>query len=371
MPEHHIVILVISLALAVSPAWAGAPEVTYHDRVVPVTIARAADEYLPVEHANLSDQTRRAMQRLDEALTQYPAIPTLVPSRRRQIHDAVYTPLGLPERDNADVEERFIPGPGSHLIRIRIYAPKNRSRAPLPVVMYYHGGGMMMGSLEQYQPIVKRLCEKSGVLVVAVDYRMAPEYRYPTGIEDSYAALSWVHEHAAEFGGDPARMAVAGDSGGGYLAALMTRLTRQRADAPDLASQVLIYPAVGTRGHSRSLDRFAHGYVFGVEELEWAYGSWIVDPEQLKSPMIMPILAKDFSGLPPAYIASAEYEIMRDDIEEYARLLADAGVPVRLHRFEGTVHPFMSMAGVIDAGKQVIDEAAMHLRGAFGLSNPP
>ena len=352
------------------PAWGGPPEVTYQDTVVPIALPRADVDYLPVDEAALTDQTREALRRLNAALAEQSAIAGLPPARRREIHDAVYMPLGLPNKDIADVEERFIDGPGSHKIRVRLYSPRGRRSDPLPIVLYYHGGGMMVGSLEQYEPIVERLCQQSGALIVSVDYRMSPEYKYPTSIDDSYAALLWAHENAATFGGDPTRMAVAGDSGGGLLAAVMTLLARDRT-GPELAYQILIYPAVGTRGHSRSLDRFARGYVFGREELEWAYGSWLTDPAQMQLQTVAPILADDLSGLPPAYVASAEFEIMRDDIEEYARLLSAAGVSTRLHRFEGTVHPFMSMAGVIDAGKSVIDEAAGDLRDAFGLPERP
>jgi acetyl esterase len=366
MLERSLIIGTIAFT-ALLPAWGRPPAVTYRNTVVPVALPHADVDYLPVEDADLSDQTREAMRRLRAALAEYPAFADLPPARRREIHDAVYMPLGLPNEDVADVEERFFDGPGGYRIRIRIYSPSGRQADPLPVVLYYHGGGMMVGSLEQYEPIVERLCQQSGLLVVSVDYRMSPEYKYPAAIDDSYAALLWTHENAAALGGDPAHLAVAGDSAGGLLAAAMTQLARDRG-GPALTFQVLIYPAVGTRGHSRTMDRFAHGYVFGRKELEWAYGSWITDPDQMTLATVAPILANDFSGLPPAYVVSAEYEIMRDDIEEYARLLTEAGVSTRLQRFEGTVHPFMSMAGVIDAGKTVIDEAASRLRGAFGRS---
>jgi len=353
--------------LAPQLCWAEAPEVTYRDSVVEVHLPVSGAEMAPASEADLDEQTRKALRLLSAAAEEHPSIVNLPPYRRREIHDELYVPLGLPNIDNADVEERFIPGPDGYKIRVRIYSPKDRSSEPLPVVMYYHGGGMMMGSLEQYEPIVKRLCEKSGAMIVAVDYRMSPEYKHPTAINDSYTALIWAQREARSFGGDPKKLAVAGDSGGGLLAAVMTQMARDQS-GPKLSYQVLIYPAVGMRGDSKSMDLFASGYVFGREELEWAYGSWIHSPDQLNDPTVSPILADNFSNLPPAYVVSAEYEVMRDDIEDYAGLLSEAGVPTVLRRFDGTVHPFVSMAGVIDAGKVAIDDAAAHLRQAFEMS---
>ncbi|QIB64958.1 alpha/beta hydrolase [Kineobactrum salinum] len=343
--------------------WAEEPEVKYNDPVVKVELPGVEGELVPVEKAALNEQTRRAMAMLAAAARQFPAAADLPPGARRRIHDALYIPLGLKNEGPIEIEERFIPVPGGSKIRVRIYTPRPHPGGALPVVLYYHGGGMMVGSLEQYEPIVSRLAREAGVVLVSVDYRMSPEYKFPTAIEDSYAALLWAHEHAAGFGGDPSRLVVAGDSGGGLIAAVMTQLARDNK-GPRLAYQVLIYPAVGTRGQSRSLTRFREGYVFDLDKLEWAYGSWIRDAQDMNDPRVQPILAQDFANLPPAYVVSAEYEVMRDDIEEYAHLLEAAGVPTRLQRFEGTVHPFMSMAGVIDAGREVIDEAAAMVRAA-------
>jgi len=343
-------------------------KVTYQENVVPVELPYLSDKQIPVEAADLDQQTIKAMEMLAESAAKYRLFPMLPPSQRRQIHDAMYVPLGLPNIDITDIEERYINVSGDAKIRVRIYTPKDRAGEALPVILYYHGGGMMVGSLEQYEPIVRRLCQKSGFIVVAVDYRMSPEYKYPTSINDSYAALLWAHENAASFGGNPEQLVVAGDSGGGMLTAVMAQKARDQS-GPELSFQVLIYPAVGTRGNSKSLDTFKEGYIFGRAELEWAYGSWINDISEMQNTDVQPILANDFSSLPPAYVVSAEYEVMRDDIEEYAELLTGAGVKTTLRRFENTVHPFMSMAGIVDAGKEVIDEAASLVRKELGL--PP
>jgi acetyl esterase/lipase len=357
-------------ALYLSPSPPTTPrkkiDITYRETIVDVQLPVSGAALIPRKDAKLSKQTLAALNQLEKAATEHPSIVNLPPYRRREIHDAIYVPLGLPNSDITDAEERFIPGPDGHKIRIRIYTPKERPSEKLPVIIYYHGGGMMMGSLEQYEPITRRLSQKSGLIVVAVDFRMSPEYKFPAALDDSYAALVWVKGNADSFGGDPEKLVIAGDSGGGLLAAAMTQQARDQ-EGPHISYQVLIYPAIGTRGNSKSADLFAEGYVFGRKELEWAYGSWINSPEEMNNVRVQPILATDFSGLPPAYVASAEYEVMRDDIEEYARLLEAAGVPTIMKRFDGTVHPFMSMAGVIDAGKDVIDEAAAEIRRGLDL----
>jgi len=361
-----------ALYLSPNPASASGDriDITYNEKVVDVRLPVSNATLVPLEDAKLSKQTLMALNQLEKAAIEHPSIVNLPPYRRREIHDAIYGPLGLPNSNITNAEERFIPGPGGHKIRIRIYTPKERTGEKLPVIVFYHGGGMMMGSLEQYEPITRRLAQKSGLIVVSVDFRMSPEYKFPVALDDSYAALLWVKGNAGSFGGDPEKLVIAGDSGGGLLAAAMTQQARDQK-GPHISYQVLIYPAIGTRGNSKSADMFAEGYVFGRKELEWAYGSWINSPEEMNNVRVQPILATNFSGLPPAYVVSAEYEVMRDDIEEYARLLDAAGVPTVMKRFDGTVHPFMSMAGVIDAGKDVIDEAAAEIRRGLSLPVKP
>jgi len=341
-------------------------DITYRENIIALTLPVSDATLVALEDAKLGSQTRTALEQLELAITEHPDIVNLPPYRRREIHDAIYVPLGLPNSDITDVEERFIPSADSHKIRIRIYSPKERMAEKLPVIVYYHGGGMMMGSLEQYEPIVRRLCHKSAMIVVSVDFRMSPEYKFPVALEDSFTALLWIRDNAGRFGGNAEQMVIAGDSGGGLIAAVITQTARDQG-GPSISFQVLIYPAIGTRGNSKSADLFAEGYVFGRKELEWAYGSWVNSADEMNSVRVQPILATDFSGLPPAYVVSAEYEVMRDDIEEYARLLEAAGVPTVMKRFSGTVHPFMSMAGTIDAGKEVIDEAAAEIRRSLGL----
>jgi acetyl esterase len=314
--------------------------------------------WLDPAQAHLDPQTRAVLAKI--AASSSPNFMTLAPAERRKAQDAFFMPLGLPPADRVDVGERFIAGPGGPL-RIRIYTPRGRTSAPRPLLVYFHGGGMSVGSLEQYDSLTQRLSQRSGAIVVSVDYRLTPENRFPAPVDDALAGLNWTYANAAAIGGDPARLAVGGDSAGGNLAAVVTQLARDRG-GPPMVFQLLIYPAVGYSGASRSMAMFSHGYLFGAVELEMAIDQYVTDPEQRGDPRVFPILARTFKGLPPAFVISAECEIMRDDIEAYAARLKAAGVPVELHRYPGTIHPFLSMAGAIDLGRLAIDESADKLK---------
>jgi acetyl esterase len=316
---------------------------------------------IPPARAHLDPQTRAIVEA--QAAIPYVDLMTLPPVARRQGQDQFFGPLGLPSSSITPVEERFIPSRGGPL-RVRIYRPRQAAKTSQPALVYFHGGGMSMGSLEQYEGLTQRLAARSGVTVIAVDYRLTPEHRFPAPLEDAYDALAWTHSHAAELGLDPARIAVGGDSAGGNLAAALTQLARQEG-GPPIRFQLLIYPAVGTTGHSRSMRLFAAGYLFGVKELQEAIDEYVPNPADRRDWRALPINQTDYRGLPPAFIVSAEYEIMRDDIEAYGARLRRAGVPVEIHRYPGTVHPFLSMAKAIPAGREAIDECADKLARAM------
>jgi hypothetical protein len=186
-------------------------------------------------------------------------------------------------------------------------------------------------------------------------------------VDDCYAALEWAVANAALLDADPTRVAVGGDSAGGNLAAVVTHLARDRG-GPALVFQLLVYPAVGTLGHSRSMARFATGYVFERTEYDWLYEQYLTDPAQARDPRVSPIAAADLAGLPPALVITAGFDIMRDDGEAYAERLREAGVPVVLHRYASTIHAFLSMAGVLDAGREAIDECGAALKDAFAAA---
>jgi acetyl esterase len=302
---------------------------------------------------------------LDEiAANPMPPISEMTPAEWRAAFHDFFVANGLPAVDLVDTEDRELPGPHGP-IRVRVYRPREGdASAPRGGLVYYHGGGMVSNSIETYDAICQHLCEGSGAIVVSVDYRLAPEHRFPIPVDDAFAAAAWVHENAAALGIDPARLAVGGDSAGGNLTAAVTQLARDNG-GPPFAFQLMVYPAVGTRGHSFSLAEFATGYLFEREELDFVYTQYANDPSDVRDPRLSPILASDFGGLPPAFVITAGHDILRDDGEDYVELLRAAGVPVELHRYETTIHAFLNVAGRIDAGCEAVEECARKLREAL------
>ncbi len=309
----------------------------------------------------LDPQTKAVLDKLEA--NPMPRIWEMTPAETREAFDLFFAENGLPPCDLVDRVDRQIPGPHGS-IRVRIYRPRTTTSGPRAGLVYYHGGGMVANSIDTYDRLVQHLCAGSDCVIVSVDYRLAPEHRFPVPVDDAYAAAAWTYENALGLGIDQDRLAVGGDSAGGYLTAVITQLARDRG-GPRFAFQLLIYPAVGTRGYSPSLGEFATGYLFERAELDWILTQYITDPSEARDPRVAPILASDFSGLPPAFLITAGYEIMRDDAEHYGELLRAAGVPVDLHRYESTIHPFLNLAGVIDAGREAIDECALKLREAL------
>ncbi len=320
-------------------------------------------QWVDPANANLDPQTKAVLEHLAASSTTN--VMALPPAERRRAHEALFASLGLPPADLTEVADRSIPGPGGPL-RVRIYTPRGDSAQPRALLVYFHGGGMSVGSIEQYDSLCQRLSQRSGTIVISVDYGLTPEHRFPAPVDDAYAATKWTYDNALSIGGDPTRLAVGGDSAGGNLAAVVAQLARD--GGPPLVFQLLIYPAVGFTRDSESMQKFSHGYVFGVAELDMAVDQYITDRSQLSDPRLFPLLARDLSRLPPAFVISAGHEIMRDDIETYAHRLQAAGVPTELHRYETTVHPFLSMAGVIDLGRAAIDESADKVRSAMARS---
>jgi acetyl esterase len=262
----------------------------------------------------------------------------------------------------AHVEDRRVPVDGAE-IPVRIYRPDGPM--PLPVLIYFHGGGWVIGNIGTHDVLCRELANAAGCVVVSVDYRLAPEHRFPTAAEDCFAATRWVAAHAAGFGGDPGRVAVGGDSAGGNLSAVVAQLARDRG-GPALAFQLLIYPATDAGCDTPSHRENAHGYLLDAEGLRWFYGHYLAGPADRDDPRCSPLRARDFRGLPPALVVTAEYDPLRDEGEAYADRLRAAGVPVTLTRYPGMIHGFFAMGSVLAAGKQAVDEAARALRAALG-----
>ena len=256
----------------------------------------------------------------------------------------LFAPAKLP----ADLEDRTIPvGPRGN-VQIRIVRPEG-SNAPLPVIMYFHGGGWVLGDASTYDAFMRRLVHGTGAAVVFVEYRRSPEEHYPAPLEECYAATQWVAEHGRELGLDPSRLAVAGDSAGGNMATVVCLLAKERG-GPRIAAQVLIYPATGSDFDTPSFHEFGQGYFLTAEVSRWFWHQYAPDRSADKEPTACPLLASldQLKDLPPALIMTAECDILRDEGEAYARKLMQAGVTVTCTRYLGAIHAFMGANALID-----------------------
>ena len=260
--------------------------------------------------------------------------------------------------DIARAEERTIPGPAGD-IPIRVYSPA--TEAVLPVVVFFHGGGWTIGDVGCYDQIARKLAVASGLTVVSVEYRLAPEHVFPAAVEDSYAVTEWIADHGTELGVDGSRLAVAGDSAGGNLAAVTSILARDRG-RPTIAFQLLVYPVVDGTMSFPSVKENGEGYLLTADDMAWFYDQYAPPDADRKNPMLSPLYAPDLSGLPPALAITAEYDPLRDEGEAYADALQQAGVEARSSRYDGMVHGFVPIDGVIPTATQAIEEAGASLK---------
>ena len=276
----------------------------------------------------------------------------------------------LPPGPEVKTEDRTVPGPAGE-IPVRVYRPSADSDAadgPLGVLVYLHGGGWTIGGLDTHDHPCRTLCAEAGIVVVSVDYRLAPEHPFPAALDDSWAALEWVAANGAELGADPSRLAVGGDSAGGNLAAVLALMARDRG-GPALRFQLLVYPAVDMRPDAP--ERFpsrvenGEGYVLTSQAMDFFGSNYAPDPEQRSDWRISPLVAADHSNLPPALVITAEFDPLRDEGAAYAETLRSAGTPATLSPYEGTVHTMYQLAPFLDAGKAALTESAAALRDAL------
>ncbi|MFB6117149.1 alpha/beta hydrolase [Halosegnis sp.] len=261
--------------------------------------------------------------------------------------------------DEVSMQNLTIPGPKSE-IPVRVYRPDGDS--PFPALVYFHGGGWVVGGLNEYDDICAKLAARAGRVVVSVDYRMAPEHPFPAAVEDSYTAAEWVADHTDLLDVDPDRIAVGGDSAGGNLTAAVTLMARDR-DGPAFEHQLLIYPAVDSLElhHHDSYDENGEGYFLEYAGMKWFYERYIADAADNRNEYAFPLLARDLSGLPPATVLTAGFDPLRDEGMAYAERLADAGVPVDHQHHERMIHGFVSLSEEVDTGDDAIDHLAAQL----------
>ncbi|MFI5529966.1 alpha/beta hydrolase [Kitasatospora sp. NPDC051853] len=273
---------------------------------------------------------------------------------------AIQAASGNPEPVHS-VEEFTVPGPGGPLT-LRVHRP---SEAPeLPALLYLFGGGWTLGSLDTGDAICRRLTNSVGCVTVAVGYRLAPEHPFPAAVHDVAAAARWTAGHAAELGIDPARLAVAGDSAGGNLAAALTLLARAEG-GPALCHQLLVYPNTEYGADTPSVREHDDPLLFNRRSVAWYWGHYLKAEADGADPLASPLRADDLSGLPPATVITAEYDPLRDEGEAYAEALRAAGVPAETRRYDGMPHGFFAMAGALDDGRAAQEYAAGRLREAF------
>ena len=274
---------------------------------------------------------------------------------------AALAALAGPADDPVPTEDRSVPGPGGP-IPVRVYRPT--AEGPLPVVVYFHGGGFVIGDLDTHDASCHRLAAGVPAVVVSVDYRLAPEHRFPAAVEDCDAATRWVSAHAAELGADPGRLAVAGDSAGGNLAAVVARHARD-AGGPPIAFQLLIYPGVDFTGSFPSHVENGEGYLLDTDTMQFFLGNYLGDADP-RDPDASPYFAEDLSGLPPAFVLTAGFDPLRDEGEAYAARMQEAGVPVATSRYDGMIHGFYGLDAMLDAARAATAETVDALRRALG-----
>ncbi len=252
------------------------------------------------------------------------------------------------------VEDRVFPGPNGD-VPVRIYWPE--AEGPRPLLVWYHGGGWVIGNLDGADYGCRIMTNAASAVVVSVDYRLAPEAKFPSAPEECYAALQWAVANAAELGADASRVAVGGDSAGGNLAAVVSLMARDRG-GPKVGLQLLIYPVTDYDFETQSYTDNAEGYLLTKDSMVWFWGHYVDAPEDARHPHASPLQAEDLSGLPPALVLTAEYDPLRDEGEAYAKRLSESGVKVTARRFDGQIHGFFANPAIDDGREAALMAAA-------------
>jgi len=291
-----------------------------------------------------------------------PALETMTPEEARAFINAAAQELSGPPKNVATVEELNALGPGGQ-IPVRVYTPQGDG--PFPVLIYYHGGGWVFGSLDTHDNVCRFLSDGAACVVVSVDYRLAPENKFPAAVEDAYAASQWVKFNVGFINGDLTRIAVGGDSAGATLAAVVALMFRDKP-GPHPVFQLLAYPSTDLSSFDTdSYRECGEGYGLTKAALEWFRGHYLENEEDRLNPQVSPLLAEDLSGLPPALVITAEFDVLRDEGKAYAKRLHEAGVPVTHKEYPGMIHAGVAWAVALDLVSDALDEAVTKLRSAF------
>lgn len=288
-----------------------------------------------------------------------PSFDGLTPQQMRPLYAGIGEQLGGPALRMAHVEERSAPGPAG-AIPLRVYKPLGLENGPQPGLIYLHGGGWIIGSLDTHDKVCRRLADTCGCIVVSVDYRLAPEHPFPAGPEDAIAASRWILDNSQTLGLDEARIGIAGDSAGGGLAAVAC-LANRGLPGPQLCCQVLIYPGIdnSTAGEQR-LSRIEQAQTppLGAQAMKTMVSNYLPDPTSANDWRASPLLAEDHTDLPPVLVITGGYDPLRDEGIAYAQRLAESGVEVLHRHYAGLVHGFIEMGGVLDAVEDAMQTIA-------------
>jgi acetyl esterase len=309
----------------------------------------------------LDPQARAVLERLARA--NIPAYSEIGAVAARALYRETRGALSLPPPEVARIENRSASGPAGD-IPVRLYRPLGTlDEEKLPVVVFFHGGGWTIGDLDTHDVVCRELANAARCAMVSVEYRLAPEHKFPAAVDDAIAAMHWVARDAERFNLDAERIAVGGDSAGGNLAAVVALACRDHG--PRLAMQLLIYPATDMAADAPSHSTFADGYMLTRERIEWYRSNYLRRPEDATDWRASPLKATDLSRLPPAYIVTAGFDPLHDEGRAYAERLRAAGVSVIYECFQGMIHGFITMGGVVAAAHHAVYRAAQALRQAF------
>lgn len=292
-----------------------------------------------------------------------PKISDLSPTEARVVFREMSTAFDNSDVPVGGVEDRSIPGPGGE-IPIRLYTPVAAGGGPLAALVFYHGGGWVIGDLESHDATCRTLSQTSGCKVIAVDYRLAPEHKFPAAADDAYAALTWVEKNAMEIGVDPNRIAVGGDSAGGNLAAAVCLMSKDK-NGPHVAFQLLIYPVAQIGIDTQSRKDLATGYFLETETMIWFEDQYMANASDADNPYASPLKAANLSGLPPAYVITAGFDPLKDEGKAYADNLRAAGVDVQYVNYDGMIHGFVALTAVVENAANAVAEAGNALKKAM------
>jgi len=284
---------------------------------------------------------------------------TLTPERARADMRAQVAAVSGPLAAVARVEDRRVPGSGG-AVPIRLYTPAGAG--PFPGIVYFHGGGFVIGDLETHDPLCRQIAARTGAIVCAVDYRLAPEHPFPAAADDALTAARWFLAHADELGADRSRLFVLGDSAGGTLATVTARALREQP-GPHLRGQILVYPITDhVDAGAASYAAFADGYGLTRDGMRWFMRHYIADPADATDPRVCPLRMPSLRGLPPTFVVTAEYDVLRDEGERYVERLREDGIDVTFERADGLHHGFIRLFGILEESGQWIDRIGAWMR---------